>query len=155
LATLLGSWVADKLRPRLRGAYFITCGVALFLAVPSFLLVLVTPLPWSWLFIFLTTFWLTFPNGPANTILANVTRPSVRATAFALNLLVIHALGDAISPLVLGIIADRYSLEAGFAVVAGSVAIGGMLWLMGARYLERDTERASGPLTDDSRLTKH
>jgi predicted MFS family arabinose efflux permease len=147
-ATLLGSWIGDKLRRRLRGAYFLVSGVALLLALPCFFLVLVTPLPYSWVFIYLTTFCLTMPTGPINTVLANVTHPSVRATAFALNLFLIHALGDAISPVILGAIADAPwgSLELGFTLVAGAVGVGGLLWIWGARYLERDTERASGKL---------
>jgi MFS family permease len=147
-ATLLGSWIGDKLRKRLRGAYFIVSGVALLLALPCFFLILVTPLPTSWVFVYLTTFCLTLPVGPANTILANVTHPSVRATAFALNLFIIHALGDAISPVILGRIADLSGgkFDLGFMLVAGMVGVGGLLWIGGARYLERDTERAADPI---------
>jgi len=85
---------------------------------------------------------LFFNTGPSNTILANVTHPSMRATVFALNILVIHILGDAISPPVIGAIADRWSLSAGFVVVSFFMLAGGLIWLWGARYLERDTAAA-------------
>ena len=64
--------------------------------------------------IFLTCFCLFFNTGPTNTILANVTHPSMRAAGFALNIFVIHALGDVISPVIIGILSDRYNMNVRF-----------------------------------------
>ena len=47
-----------------------------------------------------------FNTGPTNTILANATHPSICAAGFALNILVILAFGDVVSPVVIGIISD-------------------------------------------------
>jgi fucose permease len=69
----------------------------------------------------------------------------MRATAFAINIFVIHLLGDAISPTLIGWIADRTpgkSLHVAFTVVSFLILVGGLLWLWGARYLGRDTEMA-------------
>jgi len=106
------------------------------------LLFLVTPFPLAWLFMFLAVFCLFFNTGPTNTILANVTHPAVRASAFALNIFIIHLLGDAISPPLIGMIYRRSNLKVGFAVVSLMMLVGGLFWIMGARYLERDTLRA-------------
>ena len=57
------------------------------------------PFPAAWVFVFLTVFFLFFNTGPTNTILANVTHPSMRPTAFALNILVIHAWATRVLPL--------------------------------------------------------
>jgi len=57
--------------------------------------VVYAPFPLGWGLIFLACFCLFFNTGPVNTILANVTHPSLRAAGFALNIFVIHALGDA------------------------------------------------------------
>jgi MFS transporter, Spinster family, sphingosine-1-phosphate transporter len=142
VATLLGGWAGDRLRRRYPGAYFLVCGGGLMAGVPMFLLMLWTPFPWAWIFVFLACFCLFFNTGPGNAILANVTHPSIRATAFAVNILIIHVLGDAISPMIIGKIADRWSLQAGFAVMSGMMAVGAVVWLCGARYLEADTLRA-------------
>lgn len=142
VATLAGGMVGDWLRPRLPGSYFLVSGAGLLISVPCVWLFLVVPFPLAWLFVFLAEFFLFFNTGPTNTILANVTHPSMRATAFALNILVIHTLGDAISPPVVGAIADRTSLAHGFVVVSMFLLIGGLVWLWGARYLQRDTEAA-------------
>ncbi|MES1167303.1 MAG: hypothetical protein ABUL68_04810, partial [Pseudomonadota bacterium] len=55
---------------------------------------------------------------------------------------VIHALGDVISPVVIGVISDKYSMATGFVVVGVMFVVAGVLWLLGARHLQRDTERA-------------
>jgi hypothetical protein len=87
-------------------------------------------------------FCLFFNTGPTNTILANVSPPSIRASAFALNIFIIHALGDAISPAIIGTLADHSSLGRAFLLISVLIPLGGLLWLWGARYLAEDTARA-------------
>jgi hypothetical protein len=72
----------------------------------------------------------------------------VRASAFALNILIIHALGDAISPPVIGYVAGHTSMAFGFAVLSVMMLAGGLVWLWGARYLARDTELAPTRLSE-------
>jgi MFS family permease len=153
-ATILGGLAGDALRGRFPGSYFLVSGAAMLLGFPAFLAVLYVPFPWTWVFIFLACFCLFFNTGPTNTILANVTHPSLRAPAFAVNIFVIHVLGDAISPWVIGKVAGVYStsgklnMHAGFLAVSCVILVGGVLWLWGARYLERDTALAVGRFTD-------
>jgi MFS family permease len=143
VATLLGGIVGDTLRQRHAGAYFLTSGLGILAAFPFAVAFLYMPFPAAWLFVFLTVFFLFFNTGPSNTALANVSRPEVRATAFALNIFVIHALGDAISPPLIGAIADRTNLNIGFLLVTAMMIVAGLLWLWGRKYLDRDTEAAS------------
>jgi MFS family permease len=139
--TLLGGVVGDRLRGRFSGSYLLVSGIAMFVGFPIFLGVLQAPFPWIWVLIFLTVFCLFFNTGPTNTVLANVTRPSMRAAAFALNILVIHALGDVISPVVIGFLSDWLNdLGRAFVVVALMFLLAGGLWLAGARHLQRDTD---------------
>jgi predicted MFS family arabinose efflux permease len=147
-ATLLGGWLGDKLRDRFSGSYFLVSGIAMLLGVPFVLLVLYLPFPYAWIFVFLACFCLFFNTGPTNTILANVTHPSVRASAFALNILIIHALGDAISPMILGWVNGYFGdMNVGFFGITGMFLVGGVLWLIGTRYLERDTQLAPTRIT--------
>ena len=142
-ATLAGGLVGDALRKRVRGAYFMVSAIALTAAFPFLLLILSSHFPLAWTWIFLAEFCLFFNTGPSNTALANVTRPQVRATAFAVNILIIHSFGDAISPPVIGWLADRAGgdLGAGFKVVGAVMLLGSVAWFIGARYLDRDTNR--------------
>src|SRR5207245_9345491 len=147
-ATILGGWLGDKLRPKFAGSYFLVSGIALMLGFPMILLVLWLPFPLAWVFVFLACFCLFFNTGPTNTILANVTHPAVRATAFAVNILIIHALGDPVSPAIIGYVARAPGNEEGsdwntaFAMVSVILLAGGLLWLWGVHYLERDTALA-------------
>ena len=70
----------------------------MILGFPMLLLFLTLPFPVAWVFGFFAVFCLFFGTGPTNAILANVAHPSLRTTGFALNIFIIHALGDAISP---------------------------------------------------------
>jgi len=139
LATLLGGWVGDRVRRRYPSAYFLVSGFGIFFSFPCIIAILRTPFPLAWIFVFLAVFFLFFNTGPANAALANVTPPAARATAFALNILIIHALGDAISPPLIGWIAGQTSLATAFLLVSITTVLASAFWLIGARYLGRDT----------------
>jgi MFS transporter, Spinster family, sphingosine-1-phosphate transporter len=143
IATLLGGIAGDKLRTRFSGSYFLVSGVAMIIGFPLFLAVLNAQFPWAiWIFIFLTSFCLFFNTGPTNTILANVTHPSIRTAGFAFNIFVIHALGDVISPVIIGLLNDWYGdMNRSFLLVGSMFLIAGILWLIGVKYLQRDTNR--------------
>jgi hypothetical protein len=147
-ATILGGLAGDALRGRYPSSYFLVSSVAMLLGFPLFLAVLFTPFPYAWCLIFLTCFCLFFNTGPSNTILANVTHPSMRAAGFAVNIFLIHILGDAISPPIIGAVADAFpingkaDLRAGFMAVSVTILFSGILWLAGSWFLERDTARA-------------
>jgi MFS transporter, Spinster family, sphingosine-1-phosphate transporter len=151
-ATLAGGWAGDKLRPRFAGSYMLVSAGGMLLGFPLVLLMLVTPFPACWIVIFAACFCLFFNTGPSNTALANVTAPSIRATAFALNIFVIHALGDAISPTVIAEIAERFAepgstgLAQGFVFVSLTMLVGGVLWLWASKYLGEDTRRVESQI---------
>jgi MFS family permease len=148
-ATLLGGIAGDRLRSRFSGSYFLVSGISMIIAFPAILLVIWTPFPLAWAMIFLAVFFIFFNTGPTNTILANVTHPAIRSTAFAVNIFVIHAFGDAISPVIIGRIADRTSFDRAFGIVSVIVLVGGVLWLWGVPYLGRDTALAPTRLRVD------
>jgi MFS family permease len=153
LATISGGMAGDALRARgWGGAYFIVSAAGMTLGFPLMLALLYVDFPYAWGVLFLAVFCLFFNTGPSNTALANVTHPSVRATAYAINIFVVHALGDAISPPIIGMIADRYSLKAGFIFVSGAIVVGAILWAWASLYLKRDTERAPHLLDGDAGL---
>jgi MFS family permease len=143
LATILGGIAGDALRSRFSGAYFLVSAAGLLCGFPFFIAMLYVPFPMAWIFLFLAVFCLFFNTGPSNTILANVTNPSVRASAFALNIFIIHAFGDAVSPPVIGWLSDHYSMNVAFLFVSLLMVVGGFFWLAGARYLAADTASAT------------
>ena len=140
-ATLAGGIVGDCLRKRFPGSYFLISGIGVIIAFPFSVVMLFTPFPSAWVMMFVAVFFLFFNTGPSNTALANVTDPSVRATAFALNILIIHALGDAAAPPLIGAVADRTNMNVAFLVVSAMMLVAGVLWLWGAKFLPSDTAR--------------
>lgn len=142
IATIAGGWAGDRLRSRFSGSYFLVSGAAMLVGFPMLLLITQSPFPLAWVYVFLAVFCLFFNTGPTNTVLANVTHPSVRATAFAINILIIHLFGDVPAMPLMGYIAGHYSPDTSFMVVSVMVLVGGLFWLWGARYLERDTRLA-------------
>jgi hypothetical protein len=144
VATRFGGWLGDRMRDRgIPGSYFLVCGWGALLALPPFVAMLFVPTPYSWICVFLAIFFLFINTGPANTILANVTRNKIRATAFAINILIIHALGDVISPPLIGLIADVSNLRTALLVVSVLIVAAGVLWNLGARSLDEETRRVS------------
>lgn len=148
-ATLAGGWTGDLLRNRFGGSYFLVSGAGILLACPFVLGMLYMPFPTAWAFLFGAVFFLFFNTGPSNTALANVVHPSVRASAFAINIFIIHALGDAPSPPILGWLAEHFGWNLAFMVVAGVMALAGVLWLAGAPHLADDTLNADRDVTPD------
>ncbi|HSU85901.1 MAG TPA: MFS transporter [Chthoniobacterales bacterium] len=141
LSTLIGGIVADKMRARHPGSYFSVSGVGMLIATPLFVAMLYTPFPAAWGFLFGAIFFAFLNTGPSNTALANVTFPAVRATAFALNILVIHALGDALAFPAIGYISGHTNMTIGFFVISGMMLLSGIIWLAGMKFLGPETER--------------
>ena len=163
LATLAGGWAGDALRRRFPGSYFLVSGAGMLLAFPLMLVFLVTPFPWAYVLMFLAVFCLFFNTGPVNTIIANVTHPALRASAFALVILIIHLFGDTFSPTIMGYMADtahaagaaaaqpswwtdflqrNQGMDFSFLVVSLTILLAGVFWLWGAKHLAHDTALA-------------
>ena len=86
---------------------------------------------------FIAIFFLFVNTGPSNTALANVSLPAVRATAFAVNILVIHALGDVQAFWLLGYIGGHTNMHIAFLFVSGIILASGVVWLIGRKISSR------------------
>jgi MFS transporter, Spinster family, sphingosine-1-phosphate transporter len=139
VSTLLGGIIADKLRPRFAGSYFWISGIGMLIACPFFIATLYIPFPAAWFTMFVAIFFLFLNTGPSNTALANVSLPAVRATAFAVNIFVIHALGDVQAFWLLGYIGGHTNMRVAFLFVSGIILLSGVAWLIGVKYLPADT----------------
>lgn len=73
-------------------------------------------------------------TGPINAATVNAVRPEVRATALAGQLFLIHALGDAISPRIIGVISDHSNLNLGLGSTLIAMLIAAVIFFVGARY---------------------
>jgi MFS family permease len=149
-ATLTGGWLGDKLRSRFASSYFLVSGIGMIICFPAIIAVIYVRFPLAWAVIFVAEFLLFLNTGPSNTALANVTLPLVRASAFALNILIIHLLGDATSPTLIGMVRDRWNMNVALFGVAVLMVLAGLLWLWGARFLPRDTMKVERAMKQSS-----
>lgn len=123
--TFGGGWLADRLIAKRRNAYFLVCAASSALGIVPVFVVLATNNPWIFIpAIFLAVLFLFINNAPFHAILVNSVSPIVRATAVALNIVIIHIMGDVISRFGVGVISDalqagRLSFIAGFARLLG------------------------------------
>ncbi|HJT45500.1 MAG TPA: MFS transporter [Chthoniobacterales bacterium] len=140
-STLIGGVIADKLRPRLPASYFWVSGIGMLIACPFFIVSLYIPFPAAWIAMFIAIFLLFLNTGPSNTALANVSLPAVRATAFAVNIFIIHALGDVQAFWLLGYIGGHTNIRIAFLFVSAVILASGVAWILGVRYLAEDTAK--------------
>ncbi len=133
LAIAAGSWLADRLKKRFAGSYLLVSGVSMLAAFPLLVAVLYAPFPYAWGLIALTIFFMFMNTGPSNATIANVVGPELRMTAYAVSIFLIHALGDAISPPVIGAITDatKGDMNKGFLVVSIAMLFSGLVWTWG------------------------
>jgi len=151
LATLIGGWLADWFKKKRPGAYFEVSSVGLLLSIPFLLLTLYCPFPLGWVMIFGCTFCMMLNTGPINAIVMNVVPPDLRPQAMAMCIFCIHALGDAISPPLVGLANDLAgNPNAGFLSLTVLLFAGAVVWWIGAKTLKVDlanehkTELAQG-----------
>jgi MFS family permease len=73
-------------------------------------------------------------TGPINAATVNAVRPEIRASALAGQLFLIHALGDAVSPRIIGVVSDHSSLNLGLGSTLIAMLIAAVVFFAGARY---------------------
>ena len=90
----------------------------------------------------LAIFLIFLGSGPVNAATVNAVSPGIRATALAGQLLAIHALGDACSPTLIGLISDRSNLADGLGATLLALLLGAAIFFLGARYATSFTPEA-------------
>ena len=143
LGTFAGGWLGDYCLKFSAQAYLWLSGWVTVLAVPATYLALASGTPWVFYGALTAAQLLLFMSTrPINTVIVNLVSPLERACAVALSVFVIHALGDVISPSIIGGISDASSLGIAVMIVPVAVALSALLWLFAARA-DRVAQRAT------------
>jgi MFS transporter, Spinster family, sphingosine-1-phosphate transporter len=137
VATLLGGWIGDRMLKRWVGAYYTFSGIAMLAAVPLMVAAIYVSGKFMFPAIFLAVFALLIGTAPSNAALVNSIGANIRSTALAVNVFVIHLLGDAFSPTLIGRISDKTNLQTAFTAAFFAAALSGVIFLYGARYAPR------------------
>jgi MFS family permease len=143
--TLTGGWLGDRFQAKTPAGYLIVSAWGFIIGIPVAAWAIITPsLPFCLVAIFCAEFFLFLNTGPLNTVIVNVTRPGMRAMAFAVNIFFIHALGDAVSPTILGRLSDLWGLRSALLVTPAAITLAAGFCLLGKRFIAEDTARAEG-----------
>jgi MFS family permease len=134
LAALAGGWLGDRLLRRTKGAYYLVSAASMGLGIPIMTVALFDRGPAMVPGIVVAAFLLLLNTAPLNAAIINSVGAQIRATAIAVNLFVIHFLGDALSPWLIGKVSDRSSLETGFVSTVVATALSSAILFYGMRF---------------------
>jgi sugar phosphate permease len=132
--TAAGGWLGDLWLRRSRGGYYLLSAFSVLLAIPCALFAFYGDPAWMFAALGIAEFFLFLNTGPLNAAIVNSVAAPIRATAIGLNLFIIHLLGDAISPTIIGAISDRSSLRMGFSVTLIAMVLSGGVLFLGTRF---------------------
>jgi MFS transporter, Spinster family, sphingosine-1-phosphate transporter len=138
IGTFVGGWMGDFFAKKSKQAYLWVSAIATLIAAPLVWEAL-TAASYSTYTVCMVAAQLCMflSTGPINAAIINLVIAGERATAIALSVFAIHALGDVISPPLIGAISDKLSLEQAVKVVPVAVLIGGIVWVFAARAQSR------------------
>jgi MFS transporter, Spinster family, sphingosine-1-phosphate transporter len=143
IGTLIGGWLADYLQRRIPQGRMIVATVAFLVGAPLSLLALSFHNLSTFIIIFgVAIVCLSLCLGPIQAILQDITPPDIRSTAIGLALLLGHLLGDASSPLIVGIISQaKHSLGFALRVTAPTcLFLAGLICIIGIKTVAKDMQ---------------
>jgi MFS family permease len=141
IGTLLGGWLGDYLQPRMLQGRLLVSTFSFLVGAPLTFLALSIHSMVPFIIVFtIAIISLSLCLGPLNAVIQDIIEPDMRATAIGIILLVAHLLGDAASPLLIGILADSTgSLGTAFITTAPtSLFIAGLICLLGLKTVGSD-----------------
>ncbi len=160
IGTVGGGYLADLLNQRNPGARVLVCGIGFLISAPTFALaVTAQSFALFTLFLFITTIFTTLYTGPSTAATQDVAPSALRASAVAISLFIAHALGDAFSPTLIGILTRLFDPTGGthfahnlaghdlslamLVTCTPALTIAGLVGIIGARWMKADVAAAT------------
>jgi MFS family permease len=134
LAALAGGWLGDYLLPRMKGSYYLVSALSMLVGIPVMIVALFVRGPLMIPAIGVAAFFLLLNTAPLNAAVINSVGAHIRATALAVNIFIIHLLGDVPSPTMMGWVADKRSLQAAFILPVIAMGISSAILFYGMKF---------------------
>ena len=145
--SLVGGFLSDRLLDRIPSAYFLVSGIGLLISLPVAMIGLTqSSLLLALIFFGIAEFFAFLNTGPLNAVITEVTPLAARTMAFAINIFIIHALGDAISPLIIGALSDRWHLMTALLIGVLPLGAAGLISIKAMMFYVEDS-RALSPVS--------
>lgn len=143
VGTLAGGALGDRLQRKSPAGYLTASAWGFLLGAPLLAWAIYSPsLNGCLVAMFCAETFLFFNTGPLNTVIININVPPLRAMAFAVNIFFIHALGDAVSPALLGWLSDLTDLRSALLVTPLAVILAALFCFSGRRFIAKDMSQA-------------
>lgn len=134
LAALAGGWLGDYLLKRMKSSYYLISAASMLLGIPVMIVALFARGRIMIPAIGVAAFFLLLNTAPLNAAVINSVGAHIRATALAVNIFIIHILGDVPSPTMMGWVADRRSLQAAFILPVIAMGVSSAILFYGMRF---------------------
>ena len=144
-AALAGGWLGDHLLPRMKNSYYFVSAFSMLLGVPVMIVALFARGKIMMPAIGVAAFFLLLNTAPLNAAVINSVGAHIRATALAVNIFIIHILGDVPSPTMMGWVADKRSLQAGFVLPVIAMGISSAILFYGMKFAPAVAVDGKGP----------
>jgi MFS family permease len=153
LAALAGGWLGDYLLPRMKSAYYFVSAASMLLGIPVMIVALFSTGRLMIPAIGVAAFFLLLNTAPLNAAVINSVGAHIRATALAVNIFIIHILGDVPSPTMMGWVADRKSLQASFVLPIIAMGISSAILFYGMKFAPAvAVDRQKSSTTKDTKV---
>ena len=133
-ASLAGGWLGDYMLRRRKSSYYLVSAASMLLGIPFMIVALFVRGPLMIPAIAVAAFFLLFNTAPLNAAVINSVGAHIRATALAVNIFIIHLLGDVPSPTMMGWVADRRSLQTAFILPVIAMGVSSAILFYGMKF---------------------
>jgi MFS transporter, Spinster family, sphingosine-1-phosphate transporter len=134
VASLAGGWISDLLLRQTRAAHYLVSAVSLAIGIPAMWIAIHATGNRMVAAIFIAEFLLLFNTGPLNAAVINSVGAHIRAAGLAVNVFVLHLLGDVPSAWLMGYMSDRYSLQAAFLGPVVAIVLSSAILFYGMQF---------------------
>ncbi len=131
IGTFVGAFLSDWLLKKTSKGPIIVCSISILISVPFAAAVLLTENnTMFFVMLFICEIFLFINTAPITVVLLESVPMGQRSIAMGLSVLGIHAFGDAISPPLIGFLADRSNILAASSLLPIGLVVGFIFWML-------------------------
>jgi MFS family permease len=145
--TMLGGWWSDRIEKKTGNGYLKVCVYSIILAIPLYIWTMQSRTFMQFaVILFFMEVAIFLCMSPLDAAVIGFVQPKNRATAMALNIFIIHLLGDGISRWLMGVVSDRHGLNVAVQILPVMLVVAALFWSWGLVFFWRPVAWPQGAL---------